>query len=140
MAKGAAADSVFIKTKRLDINNVRMTSRLENARKLYKQHNLLANDLTGRDRVVQLANAQKYISQKEEIKLFQAENNLAKWRIKGAENDQLNNHVASAEKAYLKQREIAFQAEMAYLEHMWHLRETTSVCLLYTSPSPRDRG
>ena len=127
IAKGDAADMALIKTKRLDINNVRMTSRLQNAKKLYKQHNLLANDLTGRDRVVQLANAQKYISQQEDIKLFQAENNLQKWKIKNEKEKRFNKQVELAEKAFLEQREWAFQAEMAYLEHMWHLREVPTV-------------
>ena len=127
LEKGDAADMAFVKTKRLDINNIRMTSRLQNAKKLYKQHNLLANDLTGRDRVVQLANAQKYISQQEEIKLYQSENRLASWKIKNEKDQRYNKQVNLAEKAYLKQREIAFQAEMAYLEHMWHLRDTPSV-------------
>lgn len=104
-----------------------MTSRLQNAKKLYKQHNLLANDLTGRDRVVQLANAQKYISQQEEIKLYQSENNLEIWKIKNEEAKKYNIQVEMAQKAFLRQRENAFQAEMAYLEHMWHLRDKPSV-------------
>lgn len=127
LEKGDAADMAFVKTKRLDINNVRMTSRLQNAKKLYKQHNLLANDLTGRERVVQLANAQKYISQQEEIKLYQSENRLASWKLKNERGKRYNKQVDLAQEAFIKQREIAFQAEMAYLEHMWHLRETPSV-------------
>ena len=127
LEKGEDADMSFVKTKRLDINNVRMTSRLQNAKKLYKQHNLLANDLTGRDRVVQLANAQKYISQQEEIKLYQSENSLAIWKLKNEKDKRYNKQVELAQKAFLKQREIAFQAEMAYLEHMWHLRDKPSV-------------
>ncbi len=127
LEKGDAADMALIKTKRLDINNVRMTSRLQNARKLYKQHNALANDLTGRDRVVQLANAQKYISQQEEIRLYKSENMLAIWRLKNEKDKRYSKQVGLAEKAYLRQREIAFQAEMAYLEHMWYLRDKPSV-------------
>lgn len=127
LEKGDAADLTFVKTKRLDINNIRMTSRLQNAKLLYKQHNLLANDLTGRDRVVQLANAQKYISQQEEIKLYQAENHLEIWKIKNETEKRYNKQVEMAKTAFLKQREYAYQAEMAYLEHMWHLREKPSV-------------
>lgn len=127
LEKGEAANQAFVSAKRLDINNVRMTSRLQNAKKLYKQHNLLANDLTGRDRVVQLANAQKYISQQEEIKLYQAENNLKKWKIKNEQDKIYDRQVDLANTAFLKQRENAFQAEMAYLEHMWHLRDIPSV-------------
>jgi len=127
LEKGEAADQAYVSAKRLDINNIRMTSRLQNARKLYKQHNLLANDLTGRDRVVQLANAQKYISQQEEIKLYQAENNLKKWKIKNEQDKIYNSQVEQANTAFLKQRENAFQAEMAYLEHIWHLREIPNV-------------
>jgi len=127
LAKGDAADMALVKTKRLDINSVRMTSRLQNAKKLYKQHNLLANDLTGRDRVVQLANAQKYIAQQEEIKLYQSENLVSKWKIKNESEKEYNKQVEQAQRAFLKQREIAFQAEMAYLEHMWHLRDKPSV-------------
>jgi len=127
LKKGEAADQAYVSAKRLDINNIRMTSRLQNARKLYKQHNLLANDLTGRDRVVQLANAQKYISQQEEIKLYQAENNLKKWKIKNEQDKIYNSQVELANTAFLKQRENAFQAEMAYLEHIWHLREIPNV-------------
>lgn len=127
LEKGETADMAFVKIKRLEINNVRMTSRLQNAKKLYKQHNLLANDLTGRDRVVELANAQKYISQQEEIKLYQSENRLASWKLKNETDKRYNKQVKLAQEAFLKQREIAFQAEMAYLEHMWHLRDTPSV-------------
>jgi len=127
LEKGDAADLSYVKTRRLDINNIRMTSRLQNAKMLYKQHNLLANDLTGRDRVVQLANAQKYISEQEEIKLYKAENTLEIWKIKNALDKKYNQQVAMANSAFLKQRENAYQAEMAYLEHMWHLRDTPSV-------------
>jgi len=127
IGKGDAADQAKIAIKRLDINNIRMTSRLQNAKKLYKEYNLLANDLTGRDRVVELANAQKYISQQEEIKLYQAENILEKWKIKNESEPIYGRQVEAANVAFLKQREDAFQAEMAYLEHIWHLRETPSV-------------
>ena len=127
LQKGDAANQTMIAAKRLDINNIRMTSRLQNAKKLYKQHNLLANDLTGRDRVVELANAQKYISQQEEIKQYQAENTWEKWKIKNAAEKIYDRQVAAAKVAFLKQREDAFQAEMAYLEHIWHLREKPSV-------------
>ncbi len=127
MGKGEFSDQAIIEAKKLDINSIRMTSRLQNAKKLYKQHNLLANDLTGRDRVVELSNAQKYISQQEEIKLYQAENTLKKWKIKNESEKKFNRQVAMANEAFLKQRENAFQAEMAYLEHIWHLREKPSV-------------
>lgn|GEM_PF-2652447 len=123
MQKGDAADQTMVSVRRLDINNIRMTSRLQNAKKLYKEYNLLANDLTGRDRVVELANAQKYIAEQEEIKLYQAENTLEKWKIKHQAENIYGRQVEAANNAFLKQREDAFQAEMAYLEHIWHLLE-----------------
>ena len=127
ISKGEAADMDKVEIRKIEVNNVRMKKRYENARQLYQQHNSLANDLTGRDRVVQLANAQKYIAEQSKIKLYQVENNLAKWKIKAKKDPALNRQVNMASQEYLKQREYAFQAEMAYLEHMWYLRDRPQV-------------
>ncbi len=127
LTKGEAADLSKVEIRKIEINNVRMKKRYENARQLYKQHNSLANDLTGRDRVVQLANAQKYIAEQSQVKLYQAENDLNKWKIKQKQNPSLSKQVDMANREYLKQREYAFQAEMAYLEHMWYLRDKPQV-------------
>ena len=126
-SKGVSADLERIEIRKIEINNVRMKKRYENARQLYLQHNSLANDVTGRDRVVQLANAQKYIAEQAQIKLYQSENDLAKWKLKANSDPNLNKQVNMANQEFLKQREYAFQAEMAYLEHMWYLREKPQV-------------
>lgn len=127
VAKGDNGDLEKVSIRRIEIDNVRMRKRYENAKQLYKQHNSLANDYTGRDRVVQLANAQKYISEQAQIKLYQADNEVSKWKIRVQSNPSFNKQLRMAESEYLKQREYAFQAEMAYLEHMWYLRDRPQV-------------
>ncbi len=125
--KGDSANSEKVSIRRIEIDNVRMHKRYENAKQLYKQHNSLANDYTGRDRVVQLANAQKYISEQAQIKLYQSDNEVSKWKIRVQSNPSFGKQLKMAENEYLKQREYAFQAEMAYLEHMWYLRDRPQV-------------
>ncbi len=125
--KDERIDATVTKLKQLEISNVRLRKRKENARQLHKEHNALANDLTGRDRVVELANAQKYISEQEEINLFLAENQVKKWNYKNQAANQFNNQLNLARKNFERQREVAWQAEMAYLEHMWHLRDIPEV-------------
>ncbi len=119
---GVAYDDPEILVKQLEISNVRFSKRLENAKELYQYHNRLANDLTDRDRLVSLANAQKYIAEKEELKLFQLENKLKAWRYKDGGTGKFDRQINGALKRVDRQWEIAYQAEMGYLEHMWHLR------------------
>jgi len=127
ITQGDDGDSEKVSIRRIEIDNVRMRKRYENAKQLYKQHNSLANDYTGRDRVVQLANAQKYISEQAQIKLYQADNEVSKWKIRVQSNATFNKQLKMAETEYLEQRAYAFQAEMAYLEHMWYLRDRPQV-------------
>ncbi len=107
--------------------NIYLKKRLNNARNLTKQHNALANTLTGRDRIVALANAQKSISEQEEIKLYQLDNQVTIWKNRATYAGQYQQQIDAAIQSYEKQRDQAWNAEMAYLEHMWHLRDQPSV-------------
>ena len=123
LSAGRTNTSPTIRIKQLDLSDVRMSKRLENSLKLYRFHNELASDLTGRERHVELANAQKHIAELEQIKEKQSRNALNRWEAKSEMNPQYSKHIANAKTNLAKQVEIAWQAEMAYLEHMWHLRD-----------------
>ncbi len=114
-----------IKKAEMDIN--RLQKRYKNARQLTEYHNQLANKKTGRDRIVELAYAQKYISEQEELQLFQKKNIVSIWKYKNQQSGKYQEQIELAQNAYTQQREIAWQAEMAYLEHMWHLRKEPEV-------------
>ncbi len=122
IASGQSRNDNEIKLKQLDISDIRYKQRLDNAYELVKHHNQLANDLTDRDRVVELANAQKYISELQQIKLYKADNTLKRWTYKDDGTGRFAKQISMAKQQYSNQQEVAFQAEMAYLEHIWHLR------------------
>jgi len=122
IASGQSRNDKEIKLKQLDISDIRYKQRLDNAYELVKHHNQLANDFTDRDRVVELANAQKYISELQQIKLYKADNTLKRWKYKDDNTGRFAKQIGMAKKQYSNQQEVAFQAEMAYLEHIWHLR------------------
>jgi len=124
---GSSRNDTPIKIKQLDISDVRYKQRIDNARKLMNHHNQLASDYTGRDRLVQLMNAQKYISEQEQVKLYTKENNLSRWGYKDGGTGKYNKQIQMAKEQVAFQREIAFQAEMAYLEHVWNLRGKAQV-------------
>ncbi len=106
--------------KKIEISNVRIQQRKENAFKLNRLHNALATQLTGRERRVELANAQKFASDHTKANYTLAINQLKKLQI--TETDPNSKRIKSAKLEVIKKEEIAFQAEMSYLEHMWHLR------------------
>ena len=120
---GRSANDEVIKIKKLDINDIRMQQRLENAQQLRTHHNALAMDLTGRDRHVQLAYTQKYIAEIEQVRYFQADNNVKRWEHKDRKQNKYDRQIEQAKKRREELREIAWQADMGYHEHMWHLRE-----------------
>ena len=124
---GRSRNDAAIKIKQIDISDVRYKQRIDNARKLMMHHNQLASDYTGRDRLVELMNAQKYIYEQEQVKLYTKENNLSRWRYKDDGTGKYQKQIQMAQEQVGYQREIAFQAEMAYLEHVWNLRGKAEV-------------
>ncbi|MFK8104317.1 MAG: hypothetical protein AB8G15_17450 [Saprospiraceae bacterium] len=119
--KSLAATELVLR--QLELSDVRYQRRIENAIQLYEQHQALSKTFTGRDRVVELAKSQKHIADQEQLRFQQKENAVKRWELKAKTQPQLSSQVAIALKAKARQREIAYQAEMAYLEHMWHLRD-----------------
>ncbi len=111
------------KIRRIEISEIRTKQRKDNALKLNRLHNKIATKLTGRERVVELANAQKFASDHAKAQLSLAVTNLNKIRIKDNGKGRYKAEIGKARKEVVKKEEMAYQAEMSYLEHMWHLRE-----------------
>lgn len=106
----------------LEINDIRLYQRKQNAKRLYTIHNQMAMDVTERDRLVQLAQAQKFVSDHAKARVALIQNKIKKLEIKDKGTGQLKSKIASAKQDLIKRQEQAFQAEMGYLEHMWNLR------------------
>ncbi len=117
------SDSPLKRVKEIEISDVRLRQRKGNTRRLYQKHNALATRLTGRERVVELANAQKFIADNAKANLALAQNKLQILTYRNQSKGGMDNQIAAAKKDIKKKEEIAYQAEMGYLEHMWHLRQ-----------------
>ncbi len=106
----------------IEINNVRLYQRKQNAKRLYSIHNKMAMDVTERDRQVQLAKAQKFVSDHAKARVAITQNKLKKLMIKDNGTGSQKSQLGIMRRELVKNEELAFQAEMGYLEHMWHLR------------------
>lgn len=107
----------------IEINNIRLYQRKQNARRLYKLHNKMAMDVTERDRLVELAKAQKFVSDHAKAKVSISQNKIMKLKIEDGGRGVNAAKISAAKKELAKNEELAFQAEMGYLEHMWNLRQ-----------------
>ncbi|MGK0390353.1 MAG: hypothetical protein ACI94Y_003105 [Maribacter sp.] len=108
----------------IEINNIRLYQRKQNARRLYTLHNKMAMDVTERDRLVELAKAQKFVSDHAKARVSISQNKIIKLKIKDGGRGVNASKIISARKELTKNEELAFQAEMGYLEHMWNLRSS----------------
>ena len=106
----------------IEINNIRLYQRKQNARRLYTLHNKMAMDVTERDRLVELAKAQKFVSDHAKARVSISQNKIMKLKIEDGGRGVNAAKIISARKELAKNEELAFQAEMGYLEHMWNLR------------------
>ncbi len=113
--------------KQLAISNIRLKQQQDNAVDLYKKHNALASTLTGRERVVALANAQKSAYDQAITKVYQSQNNLRKWQLKDAGTGQYASDIKRSSQLLQKRRDMAWEAEFSYLEHLWHLRDKSKL-------------
>jgi hypothetical protein len=107
----------------IEINNIRLYQRKQNARRLYTLHNKMAMDVTERDRLVELAKAQKFVSDHAKARVSISQNKIMKLKIEDGGKGVNASKITSARKELTKNEELAFQAEMGYLEHMWNLRQ-----------------
>ncbi len=108
--------------KELEINNIRLQQRRENTHQLIQIHNELAINTTDRDRYVELANAQKHITDHILIKLEIAKNTLLQLSIEDNNSGKLKHKIQAVQKDIVKKEALAYRAEMIYLEQLWHLR------------------
>lgn len=107
----------------ISINDIRLHQRKQNAKRLYVIHNRLAMDVTERDRLVQLAKAQKFVSDHAKARVALTQNKIKKLSIQDRGTGSNKGKILSVKRELAKNQEIAFQAEMGYLEHMWNLRD-----------------
>ncbi len=110
--------------RRVKISTTRLKQQKERSMLLNKRYNNKAMKLPDtRDRLVEMANAQKHASEVAKANLYMAENVLEQLT---AEVQFKNGPQESVRKQQIRVddlRERAFQAEMAWLEHLWNLRE-----------------
>lgn len=106
----------------ISINDIRLHQRKQNAKRLYAIHNKLAMDVTERDRLVQLAKAQKFVSDHAKARVALTQNKIKRLSIQDKGTGKNSGKITNVRKELRKNEELAFQAEMGYLEHMWNLR------------------
>ncbi len=108
--------------KRLELEKVRLYKRKDNAIRLYNLHTDKAKIKTGRERVVELANAQKYAAEQAKAKYEIIRNQIDYWTTRSNGSGQYQITIKALREKLVKREDLAYQAEMGYLEHLWYLR------------------
>ncbi len=117
-------DTSLVTLRLIDIN---LYKQKKNAHRLYQKHNELATNLDGRDRLIELANAQQMIAQQVQLEYDISKNVVKRWEIMDKGTGKYKTQIEQAKISLDKKWEEAWQADMAYLEHMWHLRAKPSI-------------